>query len=216
MPFENKYGLIACKKVGVASHSYFGNAVEVVSWRPSVISGGFGLSRIMKEFERFSVVCNPVIWDGLISFTACILENDKPASYFLYNLDKNGLRKLSGRPLFSGFSIPDQEARISDHNSFKYKKTKVLSKNDQIVRIVPCHDQHLSIYDPLILTILDEGTGGYRSILYKASDGSALRITDSDNKDVYKPTIYNGIMTHVMKNGSERTLVQSEYILQCQ
>jgi hypothetical protein len=214
MPFENQYGFVVCRDSGIASHSYFGSEVEVTAWKPEIILGDQRLSELMPLLDHFSVVCNPVLWDGHISFTACTLEDDKPASYFLYTVSARGLTQISSLVTFSGFSLPDQKVRITSYNTFSYRGVnKSLNKDEQIIRIVPCHDPYLLRYDPLILTILNETTGDHRSALYRGSDRSIMRLSDELGGDVYKPTIFNGVMTHVIKDGSRRLLKRSSYLV---
>jgi hypothetical protein len=212
MPFVNSNGFIMCTNEGVISHEYFGSITRINSWQPKLVTGDLG--HLVSQIRGFSVVCNPIIGCDFVSFTGCILEPNRPASYRLYKVTKNGVEVVSRRITFSGFWTPRKEVRISDHNSFTYGKKKTLKSYEQIVRIVPCQDQFLSRFDPLILTVLDERSGLYKSIIYKRSDDSFWRIRSSNGEDVYKPTIYNGLMIHVKKEGSDRALETSTYYLE--
>ena len=197
MPFCNGSGLIVCINSGTIIHEYFGSKAKVTSWQPMLLMDSCGLDVLMSEITGFSVVRNPVIGNEFISFTGCVLEPNKPASYYLYKVTKGGISRVSNNVVFSGFWTPKECVKALDHNSFYYGKRKVLKDHEQIMRIVPCQDQFLSRFDPLMLTVLDVGSGSFRSILYKRTDDSFWRVKDDGGNEVCNPTIYDGKMVHV-------------------
>ena len=128
MPFFNGSGLIACTNSGIITHEYFGSRVEITSWQPRLIIDSCNLSHLLSKIIGFSVVCNPVIGNGFISFTGCILEPDKPASYHLYKVTERGVARVSNRVTFSGFWTPREDVKVLDYNSFSCgnRKKKIL------------------------------------------------------------------------------------------
>lgn len=215
MPFKNDHGYVICSHNGVFMHEYSRSSVQVTSWRPELLEGS-GLLRdlIRKIPESMRVVCNPVLGESSISFTACPHKQNVPAFYGMYVIDRSGLRLAWPGKTFSGFQSEFGTACVSDYNEVtlndSHRQVISFSQDLQVVRVVPCEDR--SLPKSIIVTTLSESSE-YASWLIELKSKSRWRITLENGIDVYKPTIFNKLLTHVEKSQNQRLIRESKFIL---
>jgi len=185
MPFWDESGLIYCVDAGEVDYSYSDYHTKL---RKSIIKRHDG-----DEYKLpLDIVRNPFLKKGVLHFSGCSVRNGEPIVFDNFKVKSGSINKLR-RDSFGSVSIMGNKF---SHNDV----VRSFPDGTTILRVIPCYDQFLIRYKPLIFTVFD---GSFvKSFLYKRSDSSLFRITNGEDDSIF-PTIYDGVMIHVIeKDGS--------------
>ena len=195
MPFWNGKGFLYCSSRGEVGHRYGGSSVVLERWRVESAAG------VRIEVAQPDIAVNPFIKGDSIYFSGCVMEDDEPLVFKNYRLRPNHLPTMVRKDKQGGITVRG--------NRFSYRGVeRSFPEEARILRAIPCDDQMLSQYSPLIFTILEGGE--VRSLLYRVSDDSFWNIAKKGSDEgIMYPTIYDGMMAHVVMIRGEHTIVLS-------